>query len=375
MNARTEQAALIESLQEAGQYFLENVRNIPSEQDQAPRICRLIPDNARPGAGNLIVALDDIQPSKEANELLDSPVFTWNKDPNDPVVLNAENRLINTTECFPPSLTLLAKDYVAQGYGKGTTIYDAYVGKVGALFFAEATPNDFRKAAAAGGVGLYFRDPTQTEIAPSDYIVRSRLFFDQLSKNNLPGLDIHDITHHASQVERYGDFYRWMADQATDDILQDPMRDKQRRLLNLVLLTTLEHSLVSAGDNVQSFGCLNWQSPRKSILANGVHKGPEYSINSYKFSAAEFNRWSAVRAIASIHRGQIEAEQSTGTSLSWMADMGYGMNSDLLAIVRPYERYDYSPFPMSTAENAEITVPKTPEELFSNCRELIKSEF
>jgi hypothetical protein len=376
MNVRTEQAALIESLQEIGQDFVADVRNTHQGENSEPRICKLTPDPEQLKTGKFIVsALDDVALTKEAQTLLDSPVFTWNGDPESPVVTNAGNTLINTTECFPPSLTLLAKDYIAKGYGRGDTIYDAYVAKVGALFFAGATPNDFHKSAANGDVGLYFRDPTQTEVAASDYIVRSKLFFNQLSKNNLPGLDIHDITHHASQVERYGEFYRWMADQATEDVLYDPLRDKQRKLLNLVLLTTLEHSLVTAEDGVQSFGCLNWQSPRKSSLAQGVHRGPAYEINNYAFSASEFNSWSAVRAIASIYRGQIEAEASTGERLNWMKDMGYGMSEAMLSIVRPHERYDYSTFPRGAVKDAEVMVPGSPKELFENCRELIKSEF
>lgn len=376
MNARTEQAALIESLQKAGQDFVANVRSMPEGEIAEPRTCRLTPDPEQLKAGKFIVsALSDVPLSEDTQTLLDSPVFTWNGNPESPVVTNNGNTLVNTTECFPPSLTLLAKDYVAQGYGKGDTIYDAYVAKVGALFFAGATPNDFHKAAAMGNVGLYFRDPAQTDVATSDYIVRSQLFFNQLSKNNLPGLDIHDIAHHASQVERYGEFYRWMAGQATEDVLYDPARDKQRRLLNLVLLTTLEHSLVTAEDGVQSFGCLNWQSPRKSSLAEGVHRGPAYEVNDYLFSASEFNGWSAVRAIASIYRGQIEAEISSGERLNWMKDMGYEMSDLMLSIVRPYESYDYATFPRDAVKDAQVVVPGSPKELFENCRELIKSEF
>jgi hypothetical protein len=44
------------------------------------------------------------------------------------------------SECFPPSLTLLALNYVAKGYGAGSSIYDLFVRKAGALFYSEATP-------------------------------------------------------------------------------------------------------------------------------------------------------------------------------------------------------------------------------------------
>lgn len=139
--------------------------------------------------------------------------------------------------------------------------------------------------------------------------------------------------------------------------------------------TSLEHAVVQSEDGVQSFGCLNWQSPRKSILASGVSNRPEYRINEYPYGAKDFNQWSAVRAIASIYRGQLQAEEVLSTKLNWMDALGYGMDTELLSIVRPFQGYDYSVYPFDTASKATMHVPETPEELFDNCKQLITAEF
>lgn len=380
MDTLAQRSDLLIELRGAGEAFLGECREGTTapdlHNDDNYRVCRLVPDASSNDLGHTVIAeLVDVPMGPEQVSAMNAPVFKWNGSIREPIVANAHNRLVNTSECFPSSLTLLAFDYVDKGYGAGDTIYDKFVRKVGALFYCEASPRDFQVAASREGVGLYFRDPEQSDVEAHDYIVKSSLFFDQLQRGHLPGLDIHDIAHHASQMSLYGDFYKWLATNATEDILADRGKIRQRMLLDLVLNTTLEHSMVRDGDSVQSFGCLNWQSPRKSILAQGVSNRPEYRVNDYPYGARDFNQWSAIRGIASIHRGEIEAEQVLGTELDWMRDIGYDIDGELLSIVRPFQRYDYSVFPFDTARKATITVPDTPEELFKNCRQLITAEF
>jgi hypothetical protein len=377
MDTLVQRSDLLVELRGAGEAFLGEVRGTPAEphDDENYRVCQLVPDETSRDVGHMVISgLIDVEMGAEQISALNDPVFTWNGSITDPVVTNAHNRLVNTTECFPSSLTLLALDYVSKGYGAGDTIYDQFVRKSGALFYCEASPRDFQVSASRGGVGLYFRDPAQPDVGTHDYIVQSRLFFDQLQQGHLPGLDIHDIAHHASQMTLYGDFYKWLASNATEEVLNDQAHIRQKMLLNLILNTTIEHSMVRDGDSVQSFGCLNWQSPRKSILATGVANLPEYRINDYPYGTRDFNRWSAIRAIASIYRGQIEAEQVLSTRIDWMRQMGYNVDSELLGIVRPFQRYDYSVFPFDTGSRATITVPDTPEAMFANCRELLMAE-
>lgn len=379
MDTLAQRSELLVDLRDAGQAFLSACRGESNDQahdDENYRICRLVTDENLKDMGHTIIAeLVDIPARPDQASLLSEPVFRWNGSTRDPVVTKAGNKIVNTSECFPPALTLLALDYVDKGYGEGNTVYDQFVRKVGALFFCEATPRDFQVDASRQGVGLYFRDPDQPTIETDDYIVKSSLFFDQMKNGNLPGLDIHDIAHHASQMGIYGDFYKWFAAHATEDVLTNADTVRQKMLLNLMLNTSIEHSVVQAEDGVQSFGCLNWQSPRKSILKSGVSNRAEFRINDYPYGAKDFNQWSAIRAIASIYRGQIEAEQVLATNLNWMNAMGYDMDTDLLRIVRPFESYDYSIYPYDTASKAMLTVPETPEELFDNCRQLIAAEF
>jgi len=367
---------LLVDLRDAGQAFLDNTRNQADAALDSTRMCELVTDARQKDVGHAVITqLVDVESSPGREEYLDKPVFMWNGSTKDPVVLKEENQLVNTSECFPPALTLLALDYIAKGYGEGDTIYDRFVKKTGALFLCEATPRDFQSSGNADGVGFYFRDPQQPSASAKDYIVASPLFFKELAAGNLPGLDIHDIAHHASQMGLYGDFYRGLAAKATPEVLTNSRHRRQEMLVHLVLNTSLEHSLVGAEDGVQSFGCLNWQAPRKSIMKTGVSDRREYRLHEYPFGAHDFNQWSAVRAIASIYRGQIEAEQATGARLDWMRALGYDMNSDLLKIVRPFESYDYSGHPFDAPKVADMKVPETPEELFSNCRNLIEEEF
>lgn len=55
--------------------------------------------------------------------------------------------------------------------------------------------------------------------------------------------------------------------------------------------------------------------------------------------------------------------------------MGYDMDQDLLSIVIPFQKYDYSDFYIDAAFKAKIRAPATPEELFENCKKLIEKEF
>ncbi len=305
MDTLTQRSDLLVDLQDAGQAFLNKCRNTTEKyaySSENYRVCRLIPDEQQRKGHTAIAQLVDIPTDPQEVSAMHEPVFEWNGSTEEPVVRKTENAIVNTSECFPPALTLLALDYLNKGYGEGTAIYDQFVSKVGALFYSGATPRDFQVDASRQGVGLYFRDPAQTEVAPQDYVVKSSLFFEQMKQGILPGLDIHDIAHHASQMGSYGDFYKEFAAYATEEVLTDPGLLRQKMLMNLILNTSLEHSVVQAEVGVQSFGCLNWQSPRKSVLKQGVSSGVEFHINDYAFGAKDFNQWSAIRAIASIYR-------------------------------------------------------------------------
>ena len=326
--------------------------------------------------GQFVISdMTPIVPRKPDIEAMDSPVFTWNGSLHDPIIHSAENTLLNSSDCFPPSLTVLAMDYMDQGYGEGNTIYDLFVQKVGALFYNEATPRDFQLDAGSRGVGLHFADSQSSPISEVGHVAGGRLLYSLISKGDLPAFDIHDITHHASQMSLYGDFYQWLASQATDDIMLKKESIRYRRLIRTVLLTSIEHSIVASDDMAQSFGCLNWQAPRKSILSLGVSKRDIFRVNDYAFGARDINRWSAIRAIASIYREQIEAEKLVGEPLDWMHTMGYDMDKELLERVEPFQSYDYSDMAFDTTRRAHVTVPGTPEELFDNCRKLVAREF
>lgn len=371
---------LLVGLRDNGEAFLESTRTNFSdrnrEQDDNYKFCRLTPDEKLLALGKTVISeLTEVPGNNSRHTAMNEPVFTWNGSVTEPVISNTGNHLVNTSECFPPALMLLATDYVDKGYGSGKSIYDQFVRKVGALFLCEATPRDFQIDASRQGVGLYFRDPKQANLEAHDHIAKGSLLYNLMKDGNFPAFDIHDIAHHASQLGMYSDFYKWLTAHATEEIMSKPENLRQRRLLRCVLLTSLEHSVVAAGDGVQSFGCLNWQSPRKSVLGRGVAKGPNFNVNDYAFGARDFNRWSAIRAIASIYREQIESEELLSTKLNWMGAMGYGMDKELLAIVRPFQSYDYSVFAFDTAQRATLQVPASPQELFARCRQLVEEEF
>lgn len=371
-------ADLLAEVQTAGQNYLTSVRNSTDNQNyESPKLYNfnslVLNERARARGNFIITHMMTVPETDEHAQLMDAPVFTWNESLDDPVVYRTDNELINSADCFPPSLTTLAMDYVDQGYGNGETIYDNFVQKVGALFFNQATPRDFQIDANHNGVALHFPDPKSSPPTELGHVASGQLLYDIMQENGLPAFDIHDITHHASQMAQYGDFYQWLTKQATDEVITSPEKRLQKRLVRSALLTTLEHSIVASEHGTQSFGCLNWQAPRKSILSTGVSKRNEYRVNDYVFGAQDINLWSSIRAIASIYREQLEAEELAQTKLDWMRELGYDMDKELLARVQPGTSYDYSDLTFDSARRAHIKVPFTPEELFDNTRALVEA--
>lgn len=147
MDSLSQRSELLVELRDAGQVFLEDSRSSDTGLDPKfnnYRICHMVPEESERNIGHTIItALIDVPTTIERASAMNQPVFEWNGSIKDPIVAKAGNKLVNVSECFPPSLTLLALDYVQKGYGQGDTIYDQFVKKVGALFFAEASPKDF----------------------------------------------------------------------------------------------------------------------------------------------------------------------------------------------------------------------------------------
>jgi hypothetical protein len=380
MNKFPKKSDLLVELRRHGDAYLEDVRADFSDRDRDLSdkydINRLALNERLRKLGEFVISDMTPIPAKLPHiRAINEPVFHWNGSIEDPVVTNAENPLINSSDCFPPSLTVLASDYVEQGFGEGTTVYDQFVKKVGALFYAEATPRDFQLDASRHDIALHFADHKESPIAEYGHVASGKLLYNTIRDGGLPAFDIHDIAHHASQIGTYGEFYRWLTAHATDEVMVSPDKQRQRRLIRSVLLTSLEHSVVEAEQGAQSFGCLNWQAPKKSVLSKGVSKRDEFNINDYSFGAQDINLWSSVRAIASIYREQIEAEELLGVKLNWMEAMGYGMDKELLSRVKPFCSYDYSDLTFDSARRANLVVPSSPEELFENCRRLVEEEF
>lgn len=381
MDKFPKKADLLAELKGFGSVYLDNVRTNFSDRDREATdnftINQLEQDEKLRKLGDHVISGMVAVPARLSHiRAMNAPVFRWNGSLYEPVVRAANNQLLNSSDCFPPSLTTLATDYIEQGYGDGEEIYDKFVQKVGALFYNEATPRDFQMDASEHGVKLHFADHTKSPIAEYGHVANGKLLYEIISEGGLPAFDVHDIAHHASQMSVYGDFYKWLTSHATEEIMQTtPEHQRKRRLLRTVLLTSLEHSVVESEQGAQSFGCLNWQAPRKSILSAGVSKRDEFKVNEYVFGAQDINLWSAVRAIASMYREQLEAEELLGTKLDWMEAMGYGMDKELLARIRPFQGYDYSDLTFDSARKAKLQVPATPEELFGNCKRLVEREF
>ena len=264
-------------------------------------------------------------------------------------------------------------DYAEKGFGDGDTIYDRFVQKVGALFYNRATPGDFQKDAASSGLSLHFPDPLTSPSSEIAHIASGRLLYRTMQDGGLPAFDIHDITHHASQMAQYGDFYRWLAGQATEEVMTSPSKALTKRAIRSVLLTTLEHSIVSSESGPQSFGCLNWQAPHKSVLSTGVSKRSDYVINDYPIGAQDINLWSGIRAIGSIYREQLEAQKLTSTPLRWMEELGYSIDKELLERIKPGQTYTYSDLTFDAARRATLVVPQSPEALFANAEAVVES--
>lgn len=371
-------ADLLEQVRTSGERYLHSVRTENPHElglvSEMHTFNTLVLDESAKKRGDFIVKSMIEVPKDYTHEgLMETPVFHWNGSLEDPVVHRGNNSLINSSDCFPPSLSVLAMDYADKGYGNGSTVYDLFVQKVGALFFNNATPQDFQNDAASNGISLHFPDPSTSPSSETVHIASGKLLYKTMQEGGLPAFDIHDITHHASQMAQYGEFYRWLVEQATDEVMGDPNRRLAKRAIRSVLLTTLEHSIVSGDDGPQSFGCLNWQAPHKSVLSTGVSKRAEYRINDYPIGAQDINLWSSIRAIGSIYREQLEAQKLTNSPVNWMEELGYSMDQELLERIKPGQTYTYADLTFDAARRATLIVPKSPEELFSNATAVIES--
>src|SRR5262245_18679083 len=110
---------LLVDLRDAGQTFIEDTRSADNYANNNFRICELTAIDA--GEHAVITGLSEVDEFVKADRErhFDVPVFKWNGSVKNAVISKTENRFINTSECFPPALTLLALDYTAKGYGNG----------------------------------------------------------------------------------------------------------------------------------------------------------------------------------------------------------------------------------------------------------------
>lgn len=370
-------ADLLEQVQVSGGQYLDNVRsNNTSDNADSPKSHdfnqMIFRETARKKGGFIIDKLVTTPKSLMADRLMNQPFFSWNESLDDPIIYRHKNMLVNSEDCFPSSLLVLAMDYVNLGYGVGDTIYDQFVKKVGAAFCNSATPRDFQMDADSRSVPLRFIDPEKSPPIEDGHTASGQLMYNIIANGGLPGFDIHDITHHASQMALYGEFYSWLASQATEEIMQSPTRKLAKHAIKSVMLTTLEYSIIGDGNRVQSFGCLNWQAPHKSVLKNGVSLREEYYVYDYPYGAQDIHNWSAVRAIAAIYREQLSAQRLTAQHIDWMKDLGYSIDREFLDRIKPGESYDYSDLEFDAASKATIIAPESPEELFGNAKQLIE---
>ena len=368
---------LLEQVHLAGRNYLDSVRESaetsrPLESDYHDFNTLTLNESSRKRGNFVVTRMVSVPVNDSLKRLMDEPIFRWNESIQDPIVVNANNNLINSSDCFPPSLSVLAMDYADQGYGYGDTIYDKLVKKVGALFFNNATIRDFQIDAMNNRVGLHFPDPGTSPPAEHGHVASGNLLYSIMQNGNLPAFDIHDVTHHASQMTQYGEFYQWLTQRATHEVMSLPEKRLEKRIIRSALLTTLEHSVVASKSGIQSFGCLNWQAPHKSHLSTGVTKRSEYRINDYPFGAQDINLWSGIRAIASIYREQLEVQQLSSEPINLMHELGYSIDKELLERIQPKTSYDYSDLPFDVARRTTIVVPESPEQLFQNTKVFIE---
>lgn len=200
-----------------------------------------------------------------------------------------------------------------------------------------------------GGVNIRVYDSRKA------HLLSLEVLFGHLENLEVFVSDIHDAAQHAAQMMLWCDFVKKLGIFGKRAFVDGDEFDKQ--IATFLLYACLEYSVVCGERNPYSFGCLNWQSPRKSPVV----------VSQYEpVCGGCISSWNSVRALSSMVRRQKEISQYFGLDCDWLNDLGYKVPSHITLVseMRGFKVDEQIPV---------FTGPDSAEELFSNALKIMDS--
>ena len=340
---------------EAGKAYIERVQLGGMHNPKTGLISSSIPSEKYDGSPmRIITEVSECHDDNEWRSLLDTPCL--------------DNPLINRSDCNPDFIRHHAADLSTNNIPYVESMRTRVVERVSAVFEHDATPrmlaSDFQD-----NIDFIFKDPSQPDV----YRVASNLFFHSMSNKNILSFDIHDLVHHPIQLELWPEEFTsisgfaYASHSATS--LDVPTADRLKRLSQLVWLATFEESLINTGDNLISFGCLNWLAPSETPAdAIGSYSDIDMDTRSIAY------KWHAIDALKDMYRVQLKHSRELGHELDWIEQLGYVLPDWFKSMCQSPEPRPLVHFNFEDAVNISIPAPQSPEELFQRALHLIERE-
>lgn len=340
----------------SGQKFINDTLTQPDASNIS--YCEIDTLTMTPGGKEVIASL---APSTEhSSAWLHAPLYGWNGAHADPQFEAINNALVNVSEASPYALVNLAMGIEAGDIPTESLVRDEMLPRIGATLLAGATPSTLMQSVPQ----VEFMVKSEQDV--DTYKLAAQLFFSMLINRRWAAFDLHDVTHHAAQLQRWPDFFAELGalgQQAfTETERGEPDSEEMRLLSSFVLRATFEESLLVNDGEVHSFGCLNWFAPRQTPVA----------LQEASVEPRTQNRWHCLWALSGLQQSQYEAARSLGRDLDWLARLGYTFDDEIKRRIEPDTPIDFTDVPLDGAHEIDIRAPSTANELLHNATELLR---
>lgn len=180
------------------------------------------------------------------------------------------------------------------------------------LYKSDVTPLDLARYLVEDSSAVDSDVQLRVYDARDSHLLAFDALFEHFSRGELFIADIHDLTHHGAQTLNWHSFVVRLGDFGVSAYTSQDLEKKE--LANFLLYACLEYAIVQGSRHAYSAGCLNWQSPRKSIAETA----------SFRPMCAQcITSWNSVRGVNSLHRRLSEASQKLNRPLDWLDRLGY----------------------------------------------------
>lgn len=356
----------MEELARLGEEYVHGIRSTTPGAYEQWRVVESAPggpynDGRTPQSARKLVCVGTSAPSQA---WLDEPLFEWNGSTTRPAFQARYNPTIGSSECAAIQTVSLACSILEDQIPSQPDLETTLLQRIGATFCAGATPRMLMDG-ISDNIGFVCKDDSQPE---TDY-VNAELFFGNLALGRIVAFDLHDIAHHAAQLQQWPDFYTRLGDFASKAFAADADDESRtiRQSLSVLLSDALfEESILQDGDDLYSFGCLNWLSSRDTpaaALSQSIHASDEtIRLNQ---------RWHMLFALKDLYRTQAEASSKVGSRQNWLQALGYEADARFVMLAEQRTARPLAGLDLATANEFEIHAPRTAQELFDNANKLL----